>query len=846
MTTLIQDLQYGIRMLAKNPGFTAVAVLTLAVGIGVNTTLFTAINSVALRPAPGLQSERLVRLTRRVREGYGGSLFSYPEYTYYREANRVFSGLIARSCCSDVVVTGLASPTGNSDSGVSPERASASLVSGNFFTVLGVGAQLGRTFLPEEDLTPGAHPVALISHAFWRRHYASDPGIIGKTLLLNDTPFTVIGVTPPDFIGTADPPVVSDIWAPLAMQAAVAPGSDWLHNVSEYQMRMVGRLKAGISNDQARAEMSVLARRLAQLYAGKSHTASTVSIDTRAATFMDFSSTGPQFLALIALLTAAVSMVLVIACANVANLFLARATARHKEIAVRLALGASRPRLVRQLVVEGVPIALLGGATGLLFSVWGCAALWQATQRMIRDFAGMDFILQINPDFRVFAFTLLMSLAASLLFGLMPAVQSTKLRGSAALREDSAASGQSLSRSRFRSALVVGQVAVSLVLLTGGGLLFRALVRAESVDPGFETKKVGLFELELQNLRENKVPRSILYRNILDQLRLVPAVQSVALASHIPLLSAPSTSIEVERTRAAGRDLPTRSFYNVVSPGYFRTLNIPILRGRGFIDQERGGLSVIVSESTARRLWPGADPVGKRIKTGRSPGWLEVIGVARDTRSVRLSEPDPLLLYFSLSPSELEDPEKVLLVRTESEPRRALPALLSAMAKVDPKLPLATSGFHTLADAVWFQKIPSRVGATVAGVLGCLALILSAMGIYGLISFVVSQRTREIGIRVALGANRAAVLNLVLQQGTKLVGIGMVVGLVGSAAVGRILASALAGDLSSPDLLFGVSSFDPIAFASTSLLISSVALLASYIPARRATKVDPMVALRYE
>ena len=334
-------------------------------------------------------------------------------------------------------------------------------------------------------------------------------------------------------------------------------------------------------------------------------------------------------------------------------------------------------------------------------------------------------------------------------------------------------------------------------------------------------------------------------RKILDRLSLAPGVQSVAFASHFPLLSSPSTSIAVQQPRASSGDLPTTAFYNVVSPGYFRTLSIPILRGRAFTDQENE-LSVIVSEATTRRLWPGEDPVGKRIKTGRSAAWLEVVGVARDTHSVRLSEPDPLLLYFRLSPKEMEDPEKVLLVRTENRPNRALPALLAAMEKIDRRLPLASSGFHTLDDAVWFQKLPARVGAAIAVVLGSLALVLSAIGIYGIVSYVAGQRTREIGIRVALGANHTEVLKLVLRQGAKLVAMGTIVGLAGSVAMAHVLGSALAGDVGSPDLLFGLRSLDPVAFGTMSLLISGIALLACYIPARRATKVDPMMALRYE
>jgi putative ABC transport system permease protein len=844
LETLFKDVRYALRILAKNPGFAAAAVATLALGVSVNTIMFTAIDAVALRPLAVRDANRVVRVVRWVREGYGGTLFSYPEYAYYQDRNAVFTGLVAKACCYDGVLGGVQSDVGIHGAATEiPEKVSIALASGNLFTVLGVDAVLGRTFRPDEDRIPGSHPVAVLSYAFWQRRFASDPGLVGKILAVNGAYFTVVGIAPPDFVGTADPPVVTDLWVPMNMHAVAAPGSDW--DANAYEMRMAGRLKPGVSAKQAEAQMTILARQLARSSPDKSTTASTIRLGLNSATFMSFSDTGAQFKTAVALLMAAVGMILLIACANLVNLFLARATARQREIAVRLALGASRPRLIRQLLTEGVLIALLGGAAGLVLSIWTCNILWAAIRGMVQRMSGMDFILRFDPDVRVLSYALAASLVAAVAFALAPAIQATRPSLSTALKGEGTAFGQGLRHSSFRNILIGGQVAVSLVLLVGAGLLVRGLARGERVNTGFETKKVLLVEFSMESLHYDKARIASTYDLVLQRLHDLPGVEVAGFATHIPLLSLYSTSITVDDTKRATKEPSVSGFYNGVSPGYFQALDVRLVRGRSFTAHDGASPFVIVSEATARRLWPGEDPIGKRLKTSRSLVSLEVIGVAKDARNVRLSEPDPAFVYLPITPDEMSDSNLKLFVRTAGEPESVLPALRSAFAGIDQRLFL-TSSIHPLELGVWFQKLPSRIGAIVASILGSLGLALSAVGIYGIVTYTVSQRTREIGIRMALGADRHQVLRLMLVQGARIVAIGMALGLAGSFAVSRILAAAVSGDLESPDLLFGVDPLDPLTFVGVSLFLTAIALCACYIPARRAMNIDPISTLRHE
>ena len=842
MGTLLPDLRYGLRMLAKNPGFTAVAVLTLAVGITVNCLVFTAYDVVALKPPPVPDPGRVVNLNRWRPSVHQGRSFSYPEYVYYRDHNSIFTGLVAQGFVDGLVGTVSASDsTATAKSSVASgdlETIYGQLVSQNFFSVLGARTAVGRLFLPEKDQTPG--PVAVLSYRFWQRRFAADPRVSGKTLLLNGTPFTILGVASPDFVGTGNPPLVPDVWVPLMMQAKGAPGADWIHDRTRSQLRLVGHLKPGIAIKQAQAEMVLLANEFGQMNHDENLT---LSFSLVPVSFL-FDRSDTTFAAFVALLIAAVSMVLLIACANLANLLLARAVSRQKEFAVRLALGAGRGRRVRQLMTESLLLSLLGGAVGLIFSTWAGDFLWTVVQQTIRRFTGMEFVLRVDPDYRIIVYTLVVSFGAAVLFGLMPALQVSKPDLQAALKNEFAAFGWRLSQSRLWTLLVAGQVAISLVLLIGTGLLLRALLRSQSAGPGFETRKVLTIQSDPNKLRYD-APKTLLLRDqLMERLRNQPGVKSVALVEGIPLLWIGDTTIELERGRSFPSDVSPRAQYRHASSGIFQTLDIPIVRGRSFTDEEARTVAsvVVVSEVTGRRFWPGEDPIGKRIKTTLSPSPLEVIGVARDTRSVVLSKVDQSLLYLPYNPTSRGI---TLLVRTEGNAKTSLRALREAVRSLDKDL-LACSLVVPMDDALWYQRLLAQIGAIFAAALGILALVLASTGIVGLTACAVSERVREIGIRVALGATRGDVLRLVLKGSGRQVALGIPAGLAGAAVVFRLLSSIFVARPQVPDLLFGLNPWDPAVFIGVSLFLLSVALLASYVPARRATKVDPMVALRYE
>ncbi len=849
MVALWQDLRYGLRMLAKSPGFTAVAVLTLALGIGVNTALFTAYNAVALKLLPVDDPGRVVRLTRWFASGSTGDIqraFSYPEYRYYRDHSRVFSGLIATTFSARVAAI---LPRQGGGSGASQaEFVQAQFVSGNYFSTLGIEAPLGRMFRPEEDQTQGAHPVAVLSYPFWQRRFAADSRVLGKTISINGTAFTIIGVASNDFIGTGAPPEVPDLWAPLAMQAALEPGRDWLNNASEARLQILGRLAPGVALKQARAEIAVLASQVGKLYPAKDRT---ITVTLKPATYFG-DTDDPRFQAFVGLLMVIVGMVLMIACANLANMLLARAVGRRKEIGVRLALGSSRARLIRLLLTESTLLALLGGATGFVLCVWAGDLLRTAIGEVIREVfhGGTGVTLRMSPDIRVFIYTLAVSLVTGVLFGLSPALQASRTDLSLALKAEDAAMNLRFARSHLRGVLVAGQVAVSLVLLTCAGLLLRGLLIARTADPGYETRSVFVLGLDFGN---DPAKARTLKQRVIDRLESLNEVKSVAEAGWVPMLGTFTRPMKVEGSHAAPRTRPAQVLANPVSPSYFQTLGIPIVRGRDMTlpESDQGESVVIVSESTARRFWPGEDPIGKRLKldldfSGRFATELQIIGVAKDARNAHLSRVDPAYLYL---PLHLHRGGRqfgtAMLVRTEGDPRRAPAAIRAGLETVDKSLLPGLWMTSLEQGPLRAERFITQVSSAFAACLGLLALALASVGIYGVMAYTVSQRTREIGVRMALGARRSDVFRLVLGQGMIPVAVGALVGLAGSGGVSAVLSAVLVFP-GSPDLLFGVSSVDPIAYGAVCGFLAVVAGLASYIPARRATKVDPMVALRYE
>jgi predicted permease len=839
--TILQDLRYGARMLRKHLGFTLIAVLTLALGISVNTALFTVYNAFVLKPLPLKDPDSIAKVNGYDREGRRNSLFSYLDYVDYRDRNTSFAGLIAYS--QFTAPFGEQTAEGADSSGFPGNLGLGNFVSGNYFTALGAEMALGRAFAPEEDQMPGAHPVMVLSHICWTRRFNSDPHIVGRTVRLAGLPFTVIGVTAPEFIGVT--PLPPQFWAPLMMRDKVL-GS---RNPSELQGErkkdsfiLTGRLKPGVTFAQAQAEMNVITRQLASSYPDPQRKAS-VSI-TSGATFLNFDD---DLKLLVAPVLTAVGLVLLIACVNVTNMLLARAAGRQREIAVRLALGASRVRLAQQLLTESVLLAAMSGAAGLLLAVWAIRLIYPLVlaQLPIPPAMREQISLDVSPDYRVFSFVLLASLLAGIAAGLAPALQSSRPNLSDALKNEGSTFGSKLSQSRLRNALVVTQIAVCLTLLIAAGLLTRNLQKLQTIETGLVTKNKFTLNLSAQGAEPSRANE--LYNRLAERLRALPGVKSVGRAQRPPFRGRQTTPITI-----AGQQQPAnhslQANYNFVSANYFQTLGLRITRGRGFSEQEEQANApvVVISESTARRFWPQENPIGQHIGIGAAAQQAttdgvanfpqyEIIGLANDTRQGQVWRPDETWLYLPM-PTARPDASNAgqnLIVSAESDVRAVMRASQKEAAALDPGLFVLIS---LVDDALDTQMIPFQFIALLAGALGLLALALASIGLYGVMAFIISQRTREIGIRMALGAQRRDVITLFLRQGGKLITIGVLIGLAGGAAISSLLAVALVD----------ISQFDPPAFGVAAAFIIGVALLACWLPARRATKVDPLITLRCE
>jgi len=834
METLWQDLRYAFRVLRASPGFAAVAVLSLALGIGANTSIFSVVNAALLRPLPVTDPDRLMFVFNGTTASpWGGS--SYPDYLDYRNHNKAFSDLFAYS-----------SITVSARSDDQTDLISGSIVSGNFFDVMGLRAALGRTFAPEEDKTPNTHPVAVISHGLWQRRFGGDPKVIGQQIALNGHAFTVVGVTSAGFNG---PEVLenNDIYVPMMMQALVRPprggfsgdmNPDLVSKRRSRWLKMIGRLNPGVSFEQAQTATTTIAAGLEQAYPEDNR--------NTIATLFPVSKIDPQgypqLLSVAGLLLAVVGIVLLIACANVANLLLARASGRRREIAVRLAMGASRSRLVRQLLTESLLISLAGGVAGLLFALWTIDVLKSATP----PDGIFSFTLDYRLDGRVLAFTFALSLATGVLFGLAPALQASRPDLVPALKDETSAAVHGHRRFNLRNALVVAQVALSLVLLIGAGLFLRSLNNAQTIDPGFTADKILDAQLNINLLRYTKTQGQQFYGQVIERIEALPGVESASLARVVPLSGGGRTSslhIQGEQgpdngNRSERTGLPDNAYAvnsNVVGLKYFSTMGIPLLQGRDFNaqDNESAPLAVIVNEAFGRRHFPGEDALGKRISfRGDNGPWSEIVGVVGDSKYRSLGENARPSAFVPLAQNH--ETGMTLHVRAAGTPLSIASSVRREVQELDPNL--AVTSLQPLSDVVAASLFAARMGATLLAIFGLLALLLAAIGLYGVMSYAVSRRTREIGIRMALGAGSGNVLRLVMKEGLTLVTGGVAAGLIVAAAATRLLAS----------FLYGVSPLDAITFVAIPLVLALVALFASYAPARRAARVDPMIALRYE
>ena len=812
METFWRNLQYSLRTLRKRPGFTLTVVITLALGIGANATIFTWIKAVLLEPLPGIeQPERLVEVWGATRNNSALSL-SYLDYLDYRDRNVVFSGLAAHQV----------QPL-NLGRGGKPERVWGAVVSGNYFNVLGVKGLIGRTFLPEEDRTPNSHPVAVIGYGLWQRDFGADPKVIGRTITLNEHDFTIIGVTPKEF-GSPFAGIALDAWTPVMMKDYVALPHFSLTDRGSRWLMVMGRLKPGVTVVQAQANIAAIARQLERTYRQTNDQMGAAVYLLSQSPF----SLKRSMQSALAVLMAAVAIVLLIACANIANLLLARAASRRKEIAVRLALGSTRWRMLGQMLTESFVLASCGAAVGLTLAFW--------TARSLPAFLppyGIQVSFDTRPDVVVLAFTLGLTVITTVLFGLAPALQASKPDLVAALKDNAAALGQGQRKFPLQHALVISQMALSTVALISAGLFVRSLREAYEADPGFDPHRVLLasFDPFLSGHDDNHGRE--FYRRLIERVRTLPGVQSVTLARRLPLtLSGIAFANVVIDGYTPAKDEDMHLNYETVGPDYFRTMRIPLVQGRDFDerDNEHARGVVIINETMARHYWTGGDALGRRIKLDKS--WLQIVGIAKDVKNRTLNEALQPFLYVPF----LQDyrSNMILVARTVIEPKTMFHAVRAETAALDPKIPMFDA--KTFEEHIGLSLFLQRMAATILSIFGLLALSLAAVGVYGVMAYAVSQRTRELGIRISIGASRSDVLKLILGQGLTLSVVGLIGGLVTALVVTRF----------SAHLLYGVSSADPVTFTVIALLLLGVAVVSGYFPARRATRIDPVVALRME
>ncbi len=807
MGTLLQDFRFAWRMLANNPGFTVVAVLTLALGIAANTTIFSWIASTLLDPIPGVtHTGDLVTVMRGERSEHPTPPFSYPDYVDLREKTRSFSGLLAYH-------NEFVSLTGTSK----PERVYAAYISANYFDVLGVKPILGSGFLPVQEEKPGSTPSVVISHGMWQSHFGADRSIIGKSIQLNRHLCTIVGVAPPGFQGCTTG-LRWDLWVPLVY------GGDRFNLRGTFWLNVLGRLRPGMDRRQAEAELTILMQQIVQQFPDSHRGPNEISLDPL---WRSPFGANVYLYKTLPILLALAAVFLLLACANVANLLLVRSVARRREIAIRLSIGASGRQLIRQFLVESLLLALAGGTIAMVLTVWTAG-----TFAAFIPPTSLPLTLNGRADRSVMAAALIISALASVIFGILPALRSSKLTPVDVLKEEAGSVSGGLHKSRLSSALVIAQISLSLLLLICAGLFIRSLQNAQRLDPGFDPDHVLLASYELGPVGYTSAQGIEFDRQLLAKLQALPGIASATLADFSPL----SFTLHTDIVRPDEYEPQLRESMEIsralVGPDYLRTLRIPLIAGRDFVsrDDKTSQRVAIINQAFADRYWPGRDPIGKRINARGE--WFSVVGVVRNGKYRRLVYAPEPVVFLPLFQSYSD--EVIIHARVAGDPRASISSVEKTVHELLPDLPVFN--ITTLRSSMQLGSIFERVAGTLAGAFGLLALLLAAVGIYGVVDYTTRQRTREIGIRRALGAQQSHVFRLVLIQGLRLALIGLTAGVAVSMVLTRFLRS----------MLFGVTEMDAPTFVSVSLLLCIVTLAACYIPARRAAKVDPTVALHYE
>jgi predicted permease len=819
MERLWKDIRFALRTFARSPAFTAAAVLSLALGIGVNTAIFTLINTLFLNPLPVERASELVAVytvDAKNSSPFGNLLqVSYPNYKDFRDVNTVFTDLAAYSFPLPV----------SARIGPAPEQLFCEMVTGNYFQTLGVRPVQGRFFGPEDDQAPGASPVLVLSHSVWLRRFGGAADVAGRTLSVNGAPFTIVGIAPPGFHGV-NSLFGPDGWVPTMMSGQVLPAQsrDWMNERRALVFSLAGRLKPGVTIDQARANLAAVAKSLEQTYPLPNEGRSTSLRPLTEATI--FPGVRDALLAGTTVLMTIVSLVLLIACSNVANLLLARATNRRQEIAVRLALGASRVRLVRQLVTESVLLGLMGGALGLVVALWTRNLIWSTRP----PFFAQNFV-DPQLDARVLVFALAVSIATGLLFGLVPAIASSRADVVTAIKDQSRAAGRPRRRFGLGNLLIVGQVALSLVALITAALFLHSSRNAAQIDPGFDIDHVGVMLVSPGQAGYGPDRAQQFFQAVSARVGAMPGVRSVSWSVNLPLFGGFSRTVFIEGHEADKQMAGMLTLANAVDVGYFETTSVAIIEGRTFRETDRAGSVpvAVINDTMARKYWPRETPIGKRFRFYTERDYREVVGVAKTVKYVTLGEAPQPAAYFPLRQSQID--AMVLYVRAAGDPAPLLGLVEREIQQIDANVPIQSP--QRVRDVIDQSLWAVNLGAGLLAVFGVLALTLACVGLYGVMAYSVGQRTQEIGLRMALGAGPGQVLRLVLQQGLALVAAGVALGLAGAWAVSRLIQS----------LLFG-SARDPLSFIAASVALVAVAAVATFLPALRASRIDPLVALR--